>query len=441
MTEEMQVRRGKLAMFFGGLATVLVAASVFAAAADSKGGTDVDWPQYLGPHRNNVVEGTKLASGWPAGGPRLVWKIECGVGFSGPVAANGVLVLMERKGKDGPDEITRGIDMKTGRELWKTSTPCTWHPKEQTFGPVSTPAIAKDRVVSLGIGGKLRCQELSTGKVLWEKDLVRDKEPDYRNWGFISSPLVVGDLVILAVCAQEWGKGLVAWELKDGKEVWSTPYFKNYGGSPGLMVLGGKPVVVASAEGGIRGYGNLFGFDARDGKIVWSAAVPGGGFNCPTPLVADTEMVFLEAPGGDGPTLGVRLPTSGQGKAEVAWKDPEHSVYFSNYLYYGGLLFGHGYKAHGSPQKFFCIDPKTGAALWDQTTKEQHRCLLGSDGKVIELHENGELVLSDASARAGYRELTRAKVIDRTWSYPALCQGKLYIRSDTQLICLDLVGK
>jgi outer membrane protein assembly factor BamB len=412
------------------------------AAADSKGAQDVDWPQFLGPHRNDVVEGTKLASQWPAGGPRLVWKIDCGVGFSSPVIANGVLVLMERNGENGPEEITRGIDPKTGREIWKTSIPCTWHAREYTFGPVSTPVIAKDRVVCLGIGGKLRCQALTTGKVFWEKDLVRDIIGNWRNWGFICSPLVVGNRVILAVCVQAWGKGLVAWELSDGKEAWSTPYFQSYGGSPGVMTVAGKPVVVASAEAGIRGAGNLVGFDAGDGKIVWSASLPGNSnCNIPTPLfVADLGMVFVGI-NGDGPTFGVKLPPSGQGKAEVAWQDPDHVAYFSNYLYYGGLLFGHGYKAHGSPPKFYCLDPKTGTTLWDQNTKDEQRCLLGSDGKVIELHDNGDLVLSDANARGGYRQLSRAKVIDKTWCYPAFCQGKLFIRSNTRLICLDLTGK
>ena len=436
------MRLRELGWFFIVLGMALFAARGFGAAADSKGAQDVDWPQFLGPHRNDVVEGTKLASQWPAGGPRLVWKVECGVGISGPVVANGVLVLMERNGKDGPDEITRGIDPKTGRELWKTSVPCTWHTKEYTFGPTSTPAIAKDRVVCLGIGGKLRCQALTTGKVLWEKDIVRDKEPDWRDHGFVSSPLVVGNRVILAVCAQAWGKGLVAWELSDGKEAWSTPYFQNYGGSPGVMTVAGKPVVVASAEAGIRGAGNLVGFDAGDGKIVWSASLPGNSnCNIPTPLfVADLGMVFVGI-NGDGPTFGVKLPPSGQGKAEVAWQDPDHVAYFSNYLYYGGLLFGHGYKAHGSPPKFYCLDPKTGTTLWDQNTKDEQRCLLGSDGKVIELHDNGDLVLSDANARGGYRQLSRAKVIDKTWCYPAFCQGKLFIRSNTRLICLDLTGK
>ena len=436
------MRLRELGWFFIVLGMALFAARGFGAAADSKGAQDVDWPQFLGPHRNDVVEGTKLASQWPAGGPRLVWKIDCGVGFSSPVIANGVLVLMERNGENGPEEITRGIDPKTGREIWKTSIPCTWHAREYTFGPVSTPVIAKDRVVCLGIGGKLRCQALTTGKVFWEKDLVRDIIGNWRNWGFICSPLVVGNRVILAVCVQAWGKGLVAWELSDGKEAWSTPYFQSYGGSPGVMTVAGKPVVVASAEAGIRGAGNLVGFDAGDGKIVWSASLPGNSnCNIPTPLfVADLGMVFVGI-NGDGPTFGVKLPPSGQGKAEVAWQDPDHVAYFSNYLYYGGLLFGHGYKAHGSPPKFYCLDPKTGTTLWDQNTKDEQRCLLGSDGKVIELHDNGDLVLSDANARGGYRQLSRAKVIDKTWCYPAFCQGKLFIRSNTRLICLDLTGK
>ena len=70
--------------------------------------------------------------------------------------------------------------------------------------------------------------------------------------------------------------------------------------------------------------------------------------------------------------------------------------------------------------------------------KETHHTMLGSDGKVIQLHENGELSLFSADRAEAYQELARAKVTGKTWSVPALVRGKLYVRSDTELVCLDL---
>src|SRR2546422_10437879 len=50
-----------------------------------------DWPQFLGPERNGVYSGPPLASSWPAGGPRKVWRKPVGAGFAGPVVAGDPL--------------------------------------------------------------------------------------------------------------------------------------------------------------------------------------------------------------------------------------------------------------------------------------------------------------------------------------------------------------
>jgi len=37
-----------------------------------------------------------------------------------------------------------------------------------------------------------------------------------------------------------------------------------------------------------------------------------------------------------------------------------------------------------------------------------------------------------------YRELARAKICGQTWAHPALVHGRLYIRDDKELLCLEL---
>lgn len=404
------------------------------------------WPQFMGPDRNGIAEGTALSGKWPEGGPRRVWRVVCGRGHGGPAVSKGVVVLMERSKSDPGKEWTRAFDAKTGRELWKTHIPCRWPAKRgDAWGPAATPAIAKDRVVCLGIEGKLRCMALASGKGIWRKDLIRDYRATHeenKNWGFVTNPLIVGDLVIVQVCAKASGAGLVAWRLADGKEAWRTPHFGNYSSSPGCYRAGDTAIVVSCATGSVPrlGHGDLFGFDGRTGAMVWSVRTGKFYYNCPTP-VAGGGMVFLEGGGGDGPTVAVKLAKAAKGPATVAWKRPKYQVRCSNYLYYRGLLFGHGYPAHGGRHSLFCIDPADGSVLWDIKDKDTHHWLLGSDGKVLQLRENGELILFDADARRGRRILARAGVVDKTWAHPALVNGWLYVRSDTQLICLDLTGK
>jgi outer membrane protein assembly factor BamB len=372
--------------------------------------------------------------------------VKCGKGYSGPVVSKGIVVLMERR-KEAPDnEWTRALDAKTGREIWKMSVPCRWTaPRGDSWGPASTPATSQGKVLCLGIEGRLRCHELSSGRLVWEKDLANDYQvtgEENENYGFVTSPLAVGDLGLLQVCARSSGVGLVAWHLPDGKEAWRTPHFPNYCSSPGFFQGGDVPLVLACATNktaALKG-GDLFGFDGRTGELLWSLHTGKTYYNCPTPT-AGNGMVVLEGGGGDGPTVGVKLASPVNRAPTVAWSVPNHLVRFSSYLSYRGLVFGHGYPAHGGRHLLFCIDPNDGSVLWDAKDKDIHQWLLGSDGKVLALRETGELILFDADARNGYRILARAQVVDKTWAHPALVDGRLYIRTDTQLVCLDLSAK
>lgn len=458
----MRTRFVTLIVILAGLASTALAgdSSDGARTAHSNGRAPsqagLDWNQFMGPHRNGTNETGPLLSQWPAEGPEVVWKVPCATGHAGPVVADGILILLERDKPDDAKEVIRALDAESGTELWRRSYPCVWPAKRgHTHGPAATPAVSAGKVVWLGIEAKLRCHDLHTGELIWQKDLVQEyqfpPEGD-ETWGAVTSPLVYEDRLIVQVSAGE--VGLVAWRFADGEELWRTPVFKNYACSPGFTEAFGKPVVLGLAVTRVpsMGNGDLWGFDARDGKMLWAVNTGKSYYNCPSP-VPGGGFVFVEGGGGDGPTVAVRLPATEDDKPEVAWTEP-HLVRFSHYLYYGGLLFGQGYQAHGSPHMFFCIEPTTGRLLFEKRVDEDHAWLLGSDGKVLHLHENGDLSLFDAEGGRGLEsdatpadvaavewrlvELARATVIDKTWSYPALAGGRLYVRSDTQVLCLAL---
>ncbi len=48
-----------------------------------------DWPRFLGARDNASSRETKLLGKWPAGGPRKVWELETGEGYSSPLLAGG----------------------------------------------------------------------------------------------------------------------------------------------------------------------------------------------------------------------------------------------------------------------------------------------------------------------------------------------------------------
>ena len=66
--------------------------------------------------------------------------------------------------------------------------------------------------------------------------------------------------------------------------------------------------------------------------------------------------------------------------------------------------------------------------------------LIAADGKLIIVTLQGELVLVKASANA-FEELARAEVLGSTRQAPALCNGLVYLRDDSEIVCVDLRKK
>jgi outer membrane protein assembly factor BamB len=310
----------------------------------------------------------------------------------------------------------------------------------------------KDRAICQFLDGHLRCFELKTGKVLWEKDLAAEfgmtqkgAEPMFQA---CSSPLLAGDQVIVMVCTDTIG--LLSLNVADGKEVWRTPSFGNYGSSLGFMKMGETNVAIAVPSYVDRKQfkdGDVLGYNALNGELVWNGNAGKSYYNTPPPIAND-GLLAVEGGGGDGPTLLFSVPSGGGAKAEVLWKDENHLARWSNYLIYHGAVFGQGFHAHGPKKdigiRLFCNDAKAGTNFWHTEAKERHHSMIGSDNKIIQLHENGELSMFDATVRDGYKELARARVVAQkggVWSFPALAQGRLYVRTDSELVCLDLTEK
>jgi outer membrane protein assembly factor BamB len=83
-----------------------------------------------------------------------------------------------------------------------------------------------------------------------------------------------------------------------------------------------------------------------------------------------------------------------------------------------------------------CIDAASGARRWQQPRFGKGN-LIAADGKLLIITVEGELVLVRASPD-GYQELGRAKVLESTRQAPALSGGRLYLRDDRDIVCLDL---
>src|SRR5215210_895599 len=88
------------ALRIGGLGVLLILGAATATAAD--------WPQWLGPDRNGASPEKGLLTTWPAGGPKVLWKVEGGDGYSAvSVVGKRAYTLVQR----GDDELAIALNV------------------------------------------------------------------------------------------------------------------------------------------------------------------------------------------------------------------------------------------------------------------------------------------------------------------------------------------
>jgi hypothetical protein len=84
-----------------------------------------------------------------------------------------------------------------------------------------------------------------------------------------------------------------------------------------------------------------------------------------------------------------------------------------------------------------CLDVRTGAVRWRQKGF-QKGSLIRVDDRLIVLGENGRLALVECDPD-GYRELARARPFrGRCWTLPVLADGRLFLRDQKEVLCLDV---
>jgi hypothetical protein len=143
-------------------------------------------------------------------------------------------------------------------------------------------------------------------------------------------------------------------------------------------------------------------------------------------------------------SVGLRLATrEDKVTAERVWKNDTLTCYFSTLVSVGNdyvyLVTGTKPPAIKSEATLHCIEAKTGKDLWQKAKIGQYHASLLRTGnnKLLLLDDSGQLALLEPNPKE-YRELIRSQVCGPTWTHPALSDGRLFIRDERELICLEL---
>jgi outer membrane protein assembly factor BamB len=390
-----------------------------------------DWPQWLGPNRDG--SSPEKVVPWKQA-PKVLWRKPVGEGNSSAVIANG-RVFVHAKVKDKNREEVVAFDAVSGKELWRKSYSRPAFKSLYGNGSRATPAVADGKVYTFGITGILTCFEAASGKRLWQVETLKKFAAKNLFFGMSCSPLVDGDHVIVAVGGK--GAGLVAFDRNTGEVGWKNLDDRASYSSPIIVNEGKQKQLIYLTQLGV------VSLKPANGELNWRSPLRDLLFeSSTTPVRAGDILLASSITFG---SVGLRLKVKdGKPAVERVWKNAALTSYFSTpvpvgkdqiYIVTGANPLAFSKKAEAV---LHCITTKSGRELWNRPkVGKYHASLLRTgDNKLLMLEEGGELVLIDPNPKE-YRELARSKVCGETWAHPALANGRLYVRDNKELICLE----
>ena len=393
-----------------------------------------DWLRWGGPNGDFTVATSGLAETWPDEGPEKLWKRALGDGYSSILYKDSRLFTMYR---DGEDEITVCLDAATGKTIWEDRYRRTlWSDMLDfetrfTKGPNATPLIMGNRIIAIGIEGRMRCLDLSSGKLLWERRLSEayGRRKRVEEYGYSASPLPYRGKLIVQVGGDE--HGVVAFDPKDGAVVWTSDASGVSYAQASLISLGGVDQYVFFSPR------HVIGLDPATGRYLWRHRIPVDNGNHLTPVVRCSEnelWVSSQFDSGGGRLLEIsREGTAWQ--SEQRWFKSKLRGSCWTLIRIGDHIYG---SAGGHNVSLLtAFNWRTGEIAWQERGYHMAQCLY-ADGKLIFLTEGGNLHLARISPER-FELLAGASVTDAvSWTLPTLIETTLYIRDKQHIMALNL---
>ena len=385
------------------------------------------WPNLFGPaHDNSSSE--SILTDWSSSGPPILWEMRVGQGYSSPIVWQDHLIIMHRV---GDEEIIACVDSTNGSPRWEHRTPTAFECKSHyTNGPYSTPATDGDLLFTVSAEGLLQCLILESGSIVWAKDLKQEYHLPERTFGVGHSPLIWRDKVILNVGGTGNQQGIVAFSKFSGDVLWSaTRHGASYATPQPARIHNQDFLFVLTNDA-------ILSLDPADGTVHWEIPFQApivDAENAVTPLIYGDIALFCSY--GNG-TKCLRILEDGS--YELLW-DSKRALtsQFSPLV----CVDEHVYGVHTGDFTFRCIELTSGKVLWRQRTNLQRATDLRVGDRLILFGEFGHLAAMEVNpTECRIICETDESLFDNTqcFSAPAVANGRLYLRNEQTLRCLDL---
>ena len=419
---------------FSARCTLLLVASYVIATWSSRASCaePEDWPRWRGVRGDGSWYGPALPDAWPESGLKLVWKQPIGGGYSGiSVVANRVYT-MDRQTDPTERERLLCFSAVDGSLNWSVDIPVNYGDLQYGSGPRSAPTVEHGRVYALGATGRLICVDAASGRRHWSRDLVQDDQGRMPTWGYAASPVILdGRLIVMTGSAS---RSVLALDPRTGKRLWFS--LQDEAGYAPPVLLGDGPArqMICWTPSHIRS------LHPDTGALNWSVPYPVTmGVAIATPVAH--RGVLLVSGYWEG-SRAIRLGKTSR-EFELIWSENRflralmsQPLCRDGYAYLLDKRFG-----------LTCLEMETGRKLWDDGNRMTPRgrnphasiVQLKDSNRVLILNSDGDLILARLSPQK-YTELSRTRIIDATWSHPAFAQRFVFARSDTHIVCRDLLS-
>lgn len=416
-----------------------------------------DWPQWMGPNRDNLWNETGILEKFPAGGAKILWRTPISGGYAGPAVAGGRVFVADyvRATGDAKNDFNARTEVagkervlclsaSDGKVIWKHEYDCPYK-ISYASGPRATPIVAGGKVYVLGAEGNLFCFDAASGKIHWSKELKKEYKIEAPMWGFCGHPLVDGNKLFCLVGGP--GSVAVAFDKDTGREIWralsSTP---DAGYCPPTMIQAGgaKQLLIWHPQ-------SLNSLDPESGKVYWSEKLdPQYFMSCAAPRQSG-DYLYVSA---IGKCAALFKLSREKPAAEIVWEGkPNTAVYCSSStpLIDGGTIYGNDCEVGN----LRAVKLATGERLWETfkpTTGGERRESHGTAfitknaDRYFLFSETGDLVIARLTPEK-YDEISRAHLLAPTneafgrpvvWSHPAYANKCVFVRNDKEIICASL---
>jgi outer membrane protein assembly factor BamB len=436
--------RRRWALVFGAAASALAVSVCAAMRLDSPGGSSESpleapralphprarvagsWPNLFGPMHDSHSAERGLLTSWPAAGPPVKWRKEIGTGYGAPVAIGGTVIVFHR---EEDFEIVECLDAETGDSRWRRAYPATFDcPVKYSDGPYSTPVVDEESVYAIGAAGVVHCLDRRDGKPRWRRALHDDFDVPADPFGTPASPLLEGDRLILNLGGRP-GAGIIALDKRTGDTLWTATDDEAGYATPTPGAIHGRRYVFVFTRSGLVAL-------EPAGRVAWSIPFRANNpehVNATSPVV-DGDIVFVS--GYALGNLAVRvLPDGGH---EELWRDVGGALdsQYNNLVAWRGCAFGFSSRDNS----LRCLDLATGNLRWRFKSELGRGATLAADGRLLVVGEFGCLAsLELDTAEARLVAMSEEPVFsNRGFTAPALSDGLLFVRADTELACVDL---